>query len=87
LKKWDEKEKRKQILDRFLLKKGQLKEILADCYAFRILFKCFPLDSMLDIQEICEKAHEIFGFPQGKKDTDQIEKYIFLELKKIGWKI
>lgn len=88
MKKWDEKEKRRIIFEKFILKKSQLKEILADCYAFRTLWKVLPYaeDQFRQLQKVCELAHENFGVPQGKEDVAQIQIFIFARLKELGWK-
>ena len=86
---WDKKEKHRVPIAKYTFKKGQLKEVMADCYGFRVLVRILnspnAINSLLNLQTICEKAHENFDIPTCKEDRRQIEEFILQELKKIGW--
>ena len=86
--KWDDDERKKFPTEKYIFKKGQLGQVLADAYAFRFLFYCSSAKKrFLELQKVCDKAHELFNIPQSSEDGFQIQEYIFYEMKKLGWKV
>ncbi len=86
---WDDDERKKFPTEKYLFKKGQLGQVLADAYAFRFLFYCCNEECkfhFMELQKVCDKAHELFNFPQSPDDGFQIQEFIYAEMKKLGWK-
>lgn len=89
--KWDDKEKRQlPPLEKLIIKKGQLKELIADAYAIRFVFNHCPdyqKTKIIELRNVCEKAHELFDFPTNRNDRNLIMDYIIEEMRKLNWRV
>ena len=86
--KWDDEERKKFPTQKYVFKKDQFQEVLADAYAFRYLvFTIGQKIPLAELRKVCDDANKLFNVPESPDDSFQIEEFIFREMKNRGWEL